>query len=229
MTVVKRLIVLILFIFVISQLFLPAAVSKWLEGEFFSELNSPEHIEVGVSSFPAVKMFTGKIDKVYVKVDNFRYNDISFAEADFLFEDFKFKVNKLFSEESYFSLESQGKASFKMKEDDFADFLTKRLPGSKNMDVNIFADRIIINGISTAAGKDIKLEILGALKMEEGKPVFRTEEINIGKHNLDSLSIEKLKAEMTFEFDLENSKLPLEITDVFLEEGSIIIEGILEE
>lgn len=182
-----------------------------------------------VSSFPAVKAFIGKIDKVSVKADNFKYNDIPFAEADFLLEDVRFNVISLFSEEFDFSLENQGKASFEMTEDNLADYLSEKFPDFKKPEINVYADKMMMKGISTAAGVGIDFEISGALKIEEGKPVFKPEEINIGKSGLGSLLVERTQAEMKFDFDLESSKIPLKVTGISLQEGRIIIEGISQK
>jgi len=204
---------------------LPKAFEKAFKNAFLSELNYPVSLKTDIKVFPAVKILTGKIDKVLIQAEETVVNNLKLEDIEINFTEFTYHPVKFLTGNFEYYIE-YGEIKFKINEKSLEKYLAvQNFLNSNDINIEISEENLIIKSTIKLLGKNIPVLISGIPIIEEENLKFKPDNVKLGLINLGDTIDVRLKNNSIFRFNFDNFPFNLSITDVFLEKDFIDIKA----
>ncbi|MFP4016798.1 MAG: DUF2993 domain-containing protein [Halanaerobiales bacterium] len=212
----------ITFLILIAQLFLPQFAANKLRNILEKETDSIDYLDVDITSFPALEILTGRIDHVVIasegmKIDNLYLDTFNVSYRDIILKKGGFTgVNT--------DLEVV------ISEGSINDYVNSKYHDLKDFVIQITPDQVLLQGLISIFEADFQLKLSGNFVINDQQNIyfvpedFQIEDIKVPVGLLKSY-IEKLD----FSFNLKELGVPMDISDINLISGFIIINGGVQE
>lgn len=211
-------VMLLLLALFISQLALPGYAAKKLRAVLEQETESIEQLNIDIATFPALKILTGRIDhvlmesvglkinKLYLDTFNVSYRDIVLQSGGFI--GINTKLEAVISEKA------------------INEYIQDKYPDLEGFHLKIQQEQVLLQGAINFFETKFQLQLSGNFIINDKQQIyfvpndFQIENIKIPVELLKSY-IENIN----FSFDLEELDIPLDIREIKLKTGSLIISG----
>ncbi len=216
-------IIIVLIIIIISQLFLPPFAADKLRDVLEQETDSIDKLEINIASFPALKILTGRVDHVFIKSQGLQSNNLYIDSFDVSYRDIILQKGSFYGINTY--LEAV------ISENAIDKYVSATYPELNDFQLNITPEQVLLEGSISVFDTSFNLKLSGNFIINDREDIyfvpddFQVENIKIPISLLKSY-IEKID----FSFNLEELGIPLDISEIQLMSGYIIIKGgILEK
>lgn len=215
------LISIVIIFFLLSELFLPGFAANMLRGVFNQEADSIDDLNINISSFPAFKILMGRIDSVEVEaeglmIDNLYLNNINLAYRDIILEKGSFKGTNTYLE-TIITEESLNK------------YIVANYPELENFNLEISTTQVFLQGDIKFLEMFFNVQLSGNFVINDRKDIYFIP-ANFQIENLN-IPLELLKTYIEgfdFYFNLKDLGVPVDVSEIKLNSGYIVISGGVE-
>lgn len=213
---------LIIVIFLISEFFLPQFAVNKLRFLFEQETKSIDKLDINIASFPALKILTGRIDHVIIKSEGLMLDNLYLKTFNIRYCDILFRKN------SFTGINTHLEAV--ISESAINDYIKTKYPELEDFHLQITPEQVLLQGSISFFEADINLKLSGNFVINEKQEIyfipddFQIENIQIPVDLLKNY-IEKID----FSFSLEELDIPLDISEIKLMSGYLVISGGVSE
>ncbi len=211
-------VIIVVTIIIISQLFLPPFAADKLRDVLEQETDSIDKLDINIASFPAIKILTGRVDHVFIKSEGVQFNNLYIDSFDVSYRDIILQKGSFYGINTY--LEAV------ISENAIDDYISDTYPELQDFQLKITAEQVLLEGSISIFDASFNLMFSGNFVINDREDIyfvpddFQLEDIKIPVSLLKSY-IEKID----FSFNLEELGIPLDISEIQLMSGHIIITG----
>ncbi|WP_408955714.1 DUF2993 domain-containing protein [Natroniella sp. ANB-PHB2] len=223
---IKPAIILLLLLLVASQFILPRIFSTRLETSLSQELDDYEELKVRINSFPAIKLLTGRVDQLEIKANNLVSEQLTLERLEASYSDLK--LVKDASEQWQVRQGENTELEVELTDKDLNHYLATRseLDILDSFRIDLTSDQMVMVGNLRFFNTDLSLQLTGGFSIYDHQTlIFNSDKLAVDQIVISTSVIEQLKDELSFKISLADFPLPLELTEVNIEEGSLQLLG----
>lgn len=225
----KKLVGLVVALLLISQLVLPVYFSQQLEKSLSQQLESNQSLEIKVSSFPALLMFTGRFQKVDLEGKELVVDQLQVAELEAEFSNLKLKSIPNEDEKRRFSGDNK-RLRLVFAEEDLETYLADRLSSLQNITLNLGPEQTVLAGDFDLFGNQIKVKLGGKFKLETSQKLsFQPQDLMVAELRIPREVVKRLMTEVNLTLDLTKLPVPLQADEIKVKQDKLMILGGIKE
>ncbi|MCK8828117.1 DUF2993 domain-containing protein [Natroniella acetigena] len=223
---IKPAVILLLLLLVGSQLILPRIFSTRLESSLSQELDDYEQLDVTISSFPAIKLLAGRVDQLEIKANGLVSEQLTLERLEGSYSDLKLVKGQ--DEQWQVSQGENTELEIELTDQDLNHYLATR-PELDILDafrIDLTSDQMVMVGKLSFFNTELSLQLTGKFSVYDHQTlIFNSDKLAVDRVVISTDVIEQLKDKLGFKISLANFPLPLELTEVKVEEGSLQLLG----
>lgn len=210
-----------------SQAYLPHMVEQRLATGIGKSMGPAERVSVQVMSFPALQLLTGRLQRLTVDMRQVELDGLKveafFVDAQNLVVD----AQKLRRGEGVEVRAADSlRVSAVIAEAALNDFFWSKLDPSRAFSIKLEPNVAKLRGSVNFLGHSIDLTVNGHFEVVQPTQVgFVVDEVKVEKMSLPRFLMESLAKRWSLQIDLASSAVPLEISDVRVEQERLFIYG----
>lgn len=212
------LISVVLLIFILSEICLPALAAGFLKKLFYDKADSIDDIKVEIRTFPALKILSGKVDQLELETEGLLVNNLYVKEIRLSYQDIILKKN------GFSGINTLLEAI--ITEEAINNYFRAEYGDLKDFQLKISPEKIILLGKIEFLSMFFNVQLSGNLVLNDNKDIyfvpvhFQIENLNIPVNVLKSY-IEGFD----FSFSIKELGIPLDISSIRVDHGFIVISG----
>lgn len=225
------LVIFISFTLGVAQFLLPAATEHALQ-QALTESLAPGAIDVDVQAFPAVKLLTGKIDRLVVRLDHFDLQGFPLERAEMELNGFQVEpVALLGKKELEISVARPAVFQAIISQESLNKYLERQKISSmlENARFLLIEEQATLQGEIVFLGARVPVELDGDFHIKEGNIFqFIPERVRLQGFDLGETFEARLLQKVGISLDLGNLPFRLLQPEVKLEPGQLILKARVE-
>lgn len=212
------LILLVLIIILGLELYLPRMAERRIGEIFRAGTDRIERLDIQVSSFPALEILLGRLDRVAVESRGLEFKGL-YLDA------FAVKYRNIKLKEGFFEGENIA-LDILITEEALNNYLRVNYPELDSFKIELIPDQVYLSGVLKFFEARLKLQLAGELVITEGNKIsfipqnFLFEDISISAGLIRDFMKDK-----GFSFDLDELDVPLNIDEIKIGRGELRIIG----
>ena len=202
----------------ISQLFLPGFAADKLRSVFEQETDSIDKLDINIASFPALKILTGRIDHVFIESEGLMLDNLYLDSFNIRYRDILLQKNGFTGNNTY--LEAV------ISEVAINNYIKSKYPELEDFHLKITGEQVLLEGSINFFEADINLKLSGNFVINDNQDIYFIPD-NFQIENL-RIPVDLLKnyiERLNFSLSLKELNIPLNISEINLISGYIIISG----
>nr|WP_282580097.1 DUF2993 domain-containing protein [Natroniella sulfidigena] len=209
-----------------SQLILPRIFSSRLETSLSQELDDYEQLDVTINSFPAIKLLAGRVDQLEIEANNLVSDRLTLEQFEASYSNLRLVKDE--EEEWQVSQGENTDLEIELTDQDLNHYLATR-PELDILDtfrIDLTSNQMVMVGNLRFFNTDLSLQLTGKFSVYDHQTlIFNSDKLAVDQVVISTDVIEQLKDKLSFKISLADFPLPLEITEVNIEEGSLQLLG----
>ena len=212
------LLIVFFLIFLGTEIYLPGIATRRLVDIFEQETEDIQQLDVNIASFPALKIFLGRVDHVSIRSQGLLFDDLYVERFNLNYR------NIVLSKDSFEGVNTYFEAL--VTQDALNDYLKEKYPELGTFLLEINPEQILLQGEIKVLQASFNLQLSGNLLVNDKNQIyfvpdnFQVEDINIPVNFLKSY-IEGL----AFVIDLQTLDIPLNVDEIQIGPEYILITG----
>jgi hypothetical protein len=228
---VVAVVIVIALVLVAGELFLPMVVARGIEVGLGRALGQGAALEASLKARPALRLLAGRVDKVTVESQQVKTATLTIDSIAVTVENIALNLKSLLSQSGLSITRSpQMGTVIKISEANLRRYILDNVEGFSDPAVKIFADRVAVVGYVRFGNRPFLVSIEGRFVPGSGRRVdFVVDRLSMDTEpvppRLAAAVIAALGGPEVF-IDLDQFPMPLDLREVRLQEGWLIIEAI---
>lgn len=211
-------IILILFIFLISEMFLPGLAVDRIRRILSKSADEIDRLDINVAAFPALKVLLGKVDHIVLNAEGLLVDDLLIDDLVINYRDVSFN-------RSGFDGINTGLQAV-ITEDSLNNYIHRKYSELDNFFIKIEPERISLQGYVNIFEAKIRVLFAGNFVINDRDIIyFVPSDVQVEDVKLPANLIKSYMEDLDFSFDLKELDIPLSIDELQLSPGKISITG----
>ena len=230
-------IVLVLFVAalaVLCETMLPAAAGRAVEYGFTALVGEGAETHVTLTTVPAAKLLTGRVDRAAVEVKNLRAGGLTIDDTTATLEDVRVDVVALVTRREVALNGARNlDVTFRLSEANLSKYLASRLRGISDLKITIAQGKAVAGGDAAIAGRTFSITLEGVFVVRGRSRVgLEATGASVAGVSIPKALIDQLVASSGWTADLVDFAalpVPMEVREVRVEPGFVIVHATAAE
>ncbi len=213
-------------VLIASQIVLPPLVANRIEEAFHEGYPDAEFIQVKVEAFPALKIITGRFDRLDLDARLFSQGGLK-VDA-FLVDAKKLKISPAALSKGVVQIDEVGdlQATVLIGEDSLNEYLWAKVDPARFMRIELTRDRARLVGEMNLFQRVLDLSLDGRFKVLGRTRVgFVVEQLAVEKLQIPKVLLDTVQSKWDLAMDFSELPVPVALQEVRLEEDSLYVFG----
>ncbi|MGI6558343.1 MAG: DUF2993 domain-containing protein [Limnochordia bacterium] len=209
-----------------SQIVLPSLVANHIEQAFHDGYPGAEFIQVQVAAWPALKIITGRFDRLHLDARLFSQGGL---EVDaFLVDAKELKINPAALREGVLEIDRVGdlQATVLIREEALNEYLWAKVDPARFMRIELARDQARLVGEMNLFQRTFDLSLDGRFEVLGRTRVgFVVEQLTVEKLQVPKVLLDTVQSKWNLAMDFSELPVPVALQEVRLEEDSLYVFG----
>jgi len=211
-------IILLVIIIIISQLFLPPFAADKLRDVFEQETDSIDKLEINIASFPALKILIGRVDHVFIESDGLQLDHLYLDSFDVSYRDIVLQKGSFYGINTYLEAVISEKA--------IDEYISATYPELNDFQLKITPEQVLLEGSINFFEAIFNLKLSGNFVINDQEDIyFVPDDLQVENIKIPVNLLKSYVEKVDFSFNLDELGIPLDISELKLMSGYIIISG----
>ena len=210
-----------------SQLFLPPLVEKQIEAGIARSFGDVKFVRADVRAVPALMLLGGRLDAINLDVRRAALGDLTIDAILLDGRNLKVDTASLVTGRGVRIRSADALlATFVIAEDDLNHYFWRQVNDSQFFRVALERGEAVLAGRVNLLGRGLDVTVRGAFQVDGATTVtFLPRDVRVENTRLPQFLVDMIVQEWTIALELDQEAIPLEITDLLVEDGKLLIYG----
>lgn len=211
-----------------SEVFLPAYYAEQVESGLRKQVSRVEDLDVKISTHPALLLLTGRIQHGSISAKKMRLQgaevqDLQIEEVEASYKNLVI-VNTPEGAKAVAGTNTFFRAKF--READLNQYLNRRFAGFEQLELDLKDDLATLALQVTLFNTKVSLRVAGNFQVVDQQMIrFIPKDLKLENVKIPSFLLNQLAKQIEFEIKLQEYPLPLDLQEIRVEEGSLLVLG----
>lgn len=219
--------VLLVGIAVFGQLWLPRWVEDRIEAGMRRSFTEVQWVNADVRAVPAYVLLGGRMNSVNLDARRVALGDLMVDAVLLDGRNVVVNMPKLLSGRGVEVRSADYlKATFVIAEDDLNRYFWEQVNHSQFFRVDLERGQAVLRGRLNLLGREMDVRVAGVFEANGGNRIsFVPKEVTVDNARVPQLLLDMIAREWSLSLELDQDAIPLEITDLMVEDGKLLIYG----
>jgi len=216
---------LVAFVLAVATFAAPYAISRGLEMGLNRTLGAD--VLVRLASYPSLRLLLGQFDQISIEATNVNLGGLVVNSYSLVAENVAVNMRELFTRrELRFRNEGRMQVRLAISEEELNKYLLKTIPALRGFQLQLHAESATVLGQVPLLNASFELVVRGKfVALGKDRVAFVPESVEMMGVALPPALLEAALRDTEFYMDLGAAPMPLELTDVKMEPGQLIIRA----
>lgn len=210
---------------VVAELSAPYVIARGMEMGLNRTLGA--NVKVRLTAYPSLRLLLGQFETVSVVARNVKLGGLQASEYALVAQQVDINMRELLARREIKFIE-QGKLEVRVtiNEGDLSKYLWEQLPALKGWRVQINDGAVVVWGQAPLLNATVELKVSGGFKaLGTDKIAFVVDTIEVQGTQLPAALVDSALQGSQFYIDLKAAPMPLELIDVKMEPGKLVVRA----